>query len=82
MSELVGHRLADIVDPYIYQPGAYGHRGHRWWGKTPNGLLCNLEFHNVVEHEDGTITVTPSIQVTAGNGDTWHGWLEHGVWRD
>jgi hypothetical protein len=50
-----------------------------WWQvKAPDGSMCSLNpaIHTVVEHEDGTITVTPSI-VTS----TWHGWLEKGVWR-
>ena len=33
------------------------------------------------EHEDGTITVTPSIVITTHVG-TWHGFLERGVWRE
>jgi hypothetical protein len=39
----------------------------------------------VVEHEDGTITVSPSILVsTSRDGkplEVWHGFLERGVWR-
>jgi hypothetical protein len=31
--------------------------------------------HSVTEHEDGTITVSPSIQ-----GDKYHGNLIRGVW--
>lgn len=35
--------------------------------------------HVVTEHEDGTITVEPSILCrTCG----WHGYLERGVWRE
>lgn len=37
------------------------------------------EGHQVTEHEDGTITVTPSIQCRVCG---WHGYLERGVWRE
>ena len=37
--------------------------------------------HKVVEHEDGTITVSPSILITRHDG-SWHGFLERGVWRE
>jgi hypothetical protein len=33
--------------------------------------------HAVVEHEDGTITCSPSLVMPSG----WHGFLERGVWR-
>jgi hypothetical protein len=41
----------------------------------------NLSGHSVVEHEDGTITVSPSILITEPNVGQWHGFLERGVWR-
>lgn len=57
-----------------------------WYGKTPNGESCNLAKHRVTEHEDGTITVTPSILIfythpDKGRVELWHGWLERGYWR-
>jgi hypothetical protein len=33
----------------------------------------------ITEHEDKTITVTPSIWFNSPTG--WHGFLERGVWR-
>jgi hypothetical protein len=50
------------------------------------GTLGNLSAHKVVEHEDGTITVSPSILIRSGDGqggwiESFHGYLEHGVWR-
>jgi len=45
-------------------------------------VIGNLAGHRVIEHEDGTITVSPSILCSQGhNGFTWHGYLEHGRWR-
>lgn len=65
-------------------PGAYGtSNGKDWFCCTPNGMLGNLGNHQVQEHENGTITVAPSILVTGGSSETsYHGFLERGVWRD
>ena len=41
-----------------------------------------LAGHEVTEHEDGTITVSPSILHTEPNVGQWHGFLERGVWRE
>lgn len=55
--------------------------------KQQHPLSGNLSGHQVTEHEDGTITVSPSIliQYTWGNPPIsveWHGYLERGVWRE
>lgn len=49
-----------------------------WQVIAPDGSSCKLspEIHEVFEHSDGSISVTPSI-VTK----TWHGWLVAGVWK-
>lgn len=52
-----------------------------WFAMTPNGMYGNLSAHKVTEHDDGTITVSPSILVTGHDG-SYHGYLEHGVWRE
>jgi hypothetical protein len=53
-----------------------------WYAVTPNGLLANLLKHQVTEHEDGTITVTPSILVSQGTVGSWHGFLNRGIWSE
>lgn len=53
-----------------------------WYCCTPNGYVGNLQGHDVTEHEDGTITVSPSILVSDGEKELWHGYLERGVWRE
>lgn len=69
------------------QPGDYFQLPNGdWYGKTPNGESCNLQHHKTVEHEDGTITVSPSIMISyvhpeKGRVELWHGWLERGYWR-
>lgn len=58
-----------------------------WMGCSPNGHACTLSAHQITEHEDGTITVNPSILIrrSCDHGQTWvelwHGYLERGVWR-
>ena len=64
-------------------PGAYGSaNGRDWFCTTPNGMLGNLGSHQVQEHEDGTITVSPSILVSGAPSESWHGYLERGIWRE
>ena len=66
----------------IMNPGEYAKTPDGvWYAETPNGHGANLGNHEVTEHEDGTITVSPSILVTAHDG-SWHGFLERGVWRE
>jgi len=74
----------DFVWRISETPGAYGSaNGKDWFCTTPNGMLGNLGSHQVTEHVDGTITVSPSILVTGGSTETsYHGFLERGVWRD
>lgn len=87
-----GQRITGLSDPYYWAPGAYGRfvngtAGEMWAGKTPNGHIAILGRHDVTEHDDGTITVSPSIlvQTSRDRGVTmielWHGFLERGVWR-
>jgi len=64
-------------------PGDYGKYEGIWYGHAPTkGFHCNLANHHVIEHEDGTITVTPSILITRGDGSTWHGYITKGEWKE
>lgn len=73
-----------LCDP---EPGDYWfveRDGHRvLMVVAPNGLMGDCSRHDVTEHEDGTVTVSPSIFAQGGPGmaNEWHGWLERGVWR-
>lgn len=75
--------------------GTYWRDGRNgdWYAMTPNGHLAGLANHSVVEHEDGTITVAPSIAVLTSwdapgehrersERQLWHGYLERGAWRE
>lgn len=82
-----GTRLPDGTDwSSSLEPGSYWKRsiGH-FYGITPNGHLANLQKHAVTEHDDGTITVSPSILVSSPHnekaGELWHGYLVQGVWK-
>lgn len=86
---MIGQRLPDDSDwSSKHASGSYWKRGSIWFAITPNGHLGNLANHTVTEHEDGTITVSPSILVSTtrpkdGNSvQLWHGFLERGIWRE
>lgn len=76
-----GRRVQNDNDD-LMSAGDYWHAHGNWWAHTPSGLIANLRSHEVTEHEDGTITVSPSILVTRWDGMQWHGYLERGVWRE
>ncbi len=75
------------------QPGDYGKDvGGLWYCCAPRdtgdwftnfqGCLGDgVRAHKVIEHSDGTITVSPSILISRHDG-TWHGFLEDGIWRE
>jgi hypothetical protein len=68
-------------------------RLEEWMVCAPDGavfMLCNEHFrdkrghfHEVEEHEDGTISVLPkpnnSNSIMSPKG--WHGYIRHGVWE-
>lgn len=56
-----------------------------WECMAPGGHGGNLANHDITEHDDGAITVSPSILIRGGRSmevEHWHGFLEHGVWRE
>jgi hypothetical protein len=69
-------------------PGDYVKIGDSWLICVPNGLhgTINNKIWNITEHEDGTITISPSILISIDVPDTeklsWHGYLEKGIWRE
>jgi hypothetical protein len=76
-------------DIEVTPPGSYGRTKMDdewvWRCRTPNGMGGLLSEHDVIEHDDGTITVSPSILVNRAHRTepkTWHGYLERGVWRE
>lgn len=73
----------DRPDNSIPEAGEYGKASDGHWQCRPpeTSLIGNLNNHEVIEHEDGTITVSPSILIHSYIGKKWHGYLERGIWR-
>lgn len=84
----VGRRVyANEKGQLLLAEGDYGLHPVSGWQCRPFGHHAGgIGKHEVIEHEDGTITVSPSILLTdfdeQGNTIQWHGYLEHGVWRE
>lgn len=87
--ELRGRRvtLKQFYDNEYRQPGDYcgpiksedGPEG-AWYICDPKGQVGGLYNHKIEEHGDGSISVSPSILDNSPGG--YHGFLEHGVWRE
>ena len=82
VSPMQGRRRPDGTGLHRLEPAEYARTNTgEWVTRTPNGLGGSLRAHEVVVHEDGTITVSPSILVTrGGTSDSFHGFLRAGVW--
>lgn len=90
---MIGHRVHAEPDGYLDNkkmavPGSFGRvtsesaqdTGLAFWQICcPDGDKGSLNpaVHTVTEHDDGTITVRPSI---ISPNTKWHGWLNAGVW--
>lgn len=92
--DIIGRRVMPSPDGWLKdltQPGDYGRITKpvgsprmMWWQViAPDGTqgTLNPSVHSVTEHEDGTITVSPSIDFSQRKPGLWHGWLERGRWR-
>ncbi len=63
--------------------GQYGRaEDGEWMLRLPGRHTASLRDHGVVEHEDGTITVSPSIVYDEPPLPQIHGFLKRGEWRD
>jgi hypothetical protein len=87
---MLGKRIDNPVG--LPKPGDYGKTEGHWYACAPatvpehplnvhNLFVADLTRHEVVEHEDGSLTVAPSILITRHDGQ-WHGFLERGLWRE
>ena len=65
-----GDYCQDPQGKWLVRPPRSGFGYITFLGPRENGW-------QVTEHEDHTITATPSIKTA-----TWHGFLERGVWRE
>jgi hypothetical protein len=73
------------------RPGDYCRTGGTAWGfRTPNGIYFAIDTadprcHALAEHEDGSVTLSPSVACSPGScgvAEGYHGHIERGVWRD
>ena len=89
---MTGRRVYPDADgSFRLERGDYMWNKDRWFARVPDSRtagmdLSDLSAHSVVEHEDGTITVSPSIlhhgHDAKNNVVHWHGFLERGIWRE
>lgn len=90
-----GTKASDVIFHGLGGPGIryWKDADHKCWmihfpepkDSLGTGVTGNLAAHTVTEHEDGTITVSPSILVSGQDGERRferHGYLERGIWRD
>lgn len=90
VSKMIGKRHDLGEEEYALEMGEYGRNSDGWFCRVPAPGFGtgSLAKHTVIEHEDGTITVSPSI-LCYGHHDPvtnapkqWHGYLERGIWRE
>jgi hypothetical protein len=79
-----GRRRPDGTESHELVPGDYARNPREGWICRPPWRHAGgcLAGHRVVEHEDGTITASPSILITIPHIGRWHGFLERGTWRE
>jgi hypothetical protein len=88
MNKVIGRRIYPNEEgQLLFSEGDYGYneKARFWEARPPNSHTGGLKNHTVIEHEDGTITVSPSILITnnrASGYEVWHGYLERGIWRE
>ncbi len=74
-----GRMPLDLLDTEV----CYWNVDGGWWIYLPGSGAGRLVHHVVKEHEDKTITVTPSIGLKNADGAfSSHGFLTRGVWRE
>lgn len=100
---MIGRRIENpnnYTNTPTVQPGDYWKdRDGHWYVAAPVSpdddgflLIADVSTWTVIEHEDRTITVQPSIFWGMGGypnsppewaaKHTWHGWLKHGEWSE
>ncbi len=71
------------VGDLLLREGDYGQaKDGTWMARPPGQHTGCLSAHKVEEHDDGTITVTPSILINCPPEAAWHGYLTKGEWRE
>ncbi len=86
MSDTMQGQRNDDAELLDIAPGGYAKLpSGDWFLCAPNGVFGTISphIHTITEHDDGTITVSPSIlyHPDANDAHGWHGFLERGIWR-
>lgn len=73
----------DFAEPGDYckiPPGMDPRADAAWYLLDPSGRpgAVLTSKHTITEHEDGTISCSPSLVMPGG----WHGFLQAGVWSE
>lgn len=84
--EIIGRRVYPKKNEFLCtKVGDYGKDDFGvWWVWVPkchNALALNIKPEctwKIEEHEDGTISVSPSINAV----NHWHGYLKKGIWKE
>ncbi len=79
MPGIKGTRCYPDANGHLWLPPAsYGKDADGIWNaRAPRGGSGILDGHTVVEHDDGTITISPSLDLPG----IWHGFLRAGVFE-
>ena len=79
---MIGKRIyPDNDGNLLLSQGDYGqHINGEWFARPPNSHTGSLKNHEVVVHNDGTITVNPSILICDEEKELYHGYLKCGEW--
>lgn len=80
----IGVRVKDSEILTNLNPGEYTKHNGIWYFAAANWGIANLASHKAIEHENGAITVEPSILIKYYDYDSncdaiWHGYLTNGV---
>lgn len=84
VDNIIGERIYPDSEGNLWlKEGEYGKGTDGiWYAKAP-GLKSgfgSLQNHQVTEHDDGTISVSPSIVMENHTG-YFHGFLKNGIWN-
>ena len=89
---MTGRRVYPNTDgSFKLERGDYIHVDGHWYCRVPDDDMNDMDLgcldkHQIVEHEDGTISVTPSILQHGRTPDwrprDWHGFLTRGEWKE
>jgi hypothetical protein len=86
---MIGKRRDLSEEVLALEPGEYGKSSidGKWYCRAPQSGdfyagMGNLSGHTVIENDDGTITVSPSILITGHHDKQWHGYLKNGIWEE